>query len=52
MKKKTHFHKGETGGTDNFFDQQMRDEWTGLVDKHFGQIPGLANWAENGGDFN
>jgi len=49
---KTHFNKGETGGTDNFFDQQMSDEWTGLVEKHFGKNPGLADWAENGGDFN
>jgi len=30
----------------------MRDEWNGLVEKHFGKMPGLADWAENGGDFN
>lgn len=47
----SHLKKGETGGTDKFFTGSMNNEWAELVEQHFGSLPGLSEWAENGGDF-
>lgn len=46
-----HINKGEIGGADSFFTPAMHKQWDGLVEKYFGSQPGLAAWAESGGDY-
>lgn len=46
-----HLNKGEIGGAETFFTLAMHEQWDELVEKYFGAQPGLALWAESGGDF-